>query len=151
MGHKPKIEYCKLQYFWFKWREIKDAIKWCFITKIQSKSHPIHISTFWNDRDQRKIKVDYKNLIELEHPIEHVLEQSDGQERSKVLFQAVPSEQTHVGNFFNISIRTISFYNFESTFETSRHLPPTFLPTQKSKSRFSTRKLYILWAKSISF
>ena len=43
---------------------------------------------------KERIKVDYRNLIELEYPTKHVLEQSDGQERSKVLFQAVPSDQT---------------------------------------------------------
>ena len=86
------------------------------------------------------IKVDYRNWIELEHPTEHVLEQSDGQERSKVLFQAVPSEQTHVTIFKN-SLWTIYSYDFDSTLETFRDLPPTILPTQKLKSRFSTRKL----------
>ena len=79
------------------------------------KSQPRYISTyicsFLDDRDQRK-KVDQKIIIEfgyslyhIEHPSEHVLEQSDWQERSKVLFQAVPSKHPHAGTILKDSLQ----------------------------------------------
>ena len=62
-----------------------------------------YISSFLDDRDQRKkswskkiIEFGY-SLYHIEHPSHHVLEQSDWQEQSKILFQAAPSKQTHIG------------------------------------------------------